>query len=67
MEGSGRKGVRDRTKYPDFTPFSRDENDIYLGLLLANDINMKPQINSWLLQTHNNTIDINNNVSKFFT
>ena len=66
MEGAGRKGVRYRTKYPDLTPFSRDEIDIYLGLVLANGINMKPQINSWLLQTHNSTIDIDNNVSKLF-
>ena len=42
MEGAGRKGVRDRTKYPDLTPFSRDEIDSYPGLILADGINMKP-------------------------
>ena len=63
MEVAGRKYDRYRTNYPDFTPFSRDEIDIYPGLILANDINMKPQINLWLLQTHNITVYINNNVS----
>ena len=49
MERAGRKGDWDRTKYPDSTTFSREEIDSYLGMLLANDIKMKPQINLWFL------------------
>ena len=66
MEGDGRKGDRDRTKYPDFNPFSWKGIDSYLGLILANRINMKPQIKFWLLRTHDIKIYGNDNVGKLF-
>ena len=66
MEGAGSMGDRDRTKYLEFTPFSREEIDSYIGLLLANGINMKPQINFWFLKTSDITIYGNDDVSKFF-
>ena len=56
MEGAGRKVYQDRTKCTEFTPFSLEDIDIYLGLILANDINMKPQTNFWFLLTHNSII-----------
>ena len=49
MGGAGRKGDRYITKHPDFTPFSREEIDSYIGLILANGINMKPKVNFWFL------------------
>ena len=67
MEGAGRKGDRGITKYPDFTPFSREEIDSYLGLILANSINMNPQINLWFLRTHDRTIYGNNIVRKILS
>ena len=66
MEGVGRKGDQDRTKYPEFNPILMEEIDSYLGLILYNGIRMNPQINFWFLQTHDSTIYGNNNVSKFF-
>ena len=66
MESDGSKGDQYRKKYPDFTPLSREEIDIYLGFILANGINMKPQINFWFLQTHYSTIYGNNNISMLF-
>ena len=41
-EGARSKGDWDRTKYPDFIYFSLEEIYSYLGLLLDNDIKMKP-------------------------
>ena len=35
-------------------------------MILANGINMKPQINLWFLRTHDSTIYGNDNFSKFF-
>ena len=66
MEGDGRKCDRYRTKYTDLINFSQEEIDSYLGLVLANGINMKPQINLWFLSTQDSTIYGNNNVSKLF-
>ena len=49
MEGAGRKGDNERKTYTEFTPFSQEEIDNYIGLLLANGINIMPQINLWFL------------------
>ena len=66
MEGAGRKCDRYRTKYTDLITFSQEEIDSYLGLILANGINMKPQINFWFLRTHDSTTYGNNDVSMSF-
>ena len=66
IKDAGMRGDRYRTKYPDFNTFSQEEIDSYLGLLLANCINMEPQINFWFLRTHDSTIYGNDNVSKLF-
>ena len=42
IEDSERKGNRDITKYTEFNPFSWEEIDSDLGLILAHCINMKP-------------------------
>ena len=67
MESAGRKGDRDITKYTEFTTFSQEEIDSYLGLILANGVNMKPQINLWFLRTNDSTIYGDDNCSKLFT
>lgn len=41
MEGAG------GSVYTDFKPFSKEEIDSYIGLLLANSLILKPQIDMW--------------------
>ena len=45
MEGPGNK--ESATNYPNFKPFTPGEIDIYLGILLSNGINIKPQLEFW--------------------
>ena len=66
MEGAGSKGDREIKNYPDFTPFSREEIDSYLVLILTDGINIQPQINFWFLQTCDSTIYGKNNSTKLF-
>ena len=66
VEFDWRKGDKYRTNYTDLNPFSREEIDSYLVLILDNGINMKPQMNSWFLRNYDSTIYGKNNFSKLF-
>ena len=66
IKDAGMRGDRYRTKYPDFNTFSQEEIDSYLGLILANYINVMPQITFWFFRTHGSIVCGKNNISKFF-
>ena len=65
MEGAG-KSSSSRRKYPEFTPFDREEIDSFLGLILANGIHLKPRLDFWFLPSSESVLFGNETVRKFF-
>ena len=66
MEGAGNSCSSSRKKYPDFTPFDREEIDSFLGLLLAHGFHLKPRIEYWFLSSADSLLFGNETVRKIF-